>query len=55
MPIEEIHRKKLKKNLAVLAMLFGFCALIFAVSITKMAMNAKPAPAIETPAESPPQ
>lgn len=36
MPIEELHRKKLKKNLVVLGLIFGFCALIFAVSIVRM-------------------
>jgi hypothetical protein len=36
MPIDNLHKKKLKKNLAVLALVFGFCALIFAVSILKM-------------------
>jgi hypothetical protein len=36
MPIEDLHKKKLKKNLAVLALLLGFCALLFAVSIVKM-------------------
>jgi hypothetical protein len=36
MPIEEIHKKKFKKNIAVLALVLGFCALVFAVSILKM-------------------
>ncbi len=36
MPIEELHRKKLKKNLAVLALIIGFVALVFAISIVKM-------------------
>ncbi len=36
MPIGELHRKKLRKNLALLALIFGFCALIFSISIIKM-------------------
>lgn len=36
MPIEELHKKKLKKNLVLLGLIFGFCALIFFVSIIKM-------------------
>ncbi len=36
MPIEEIHKRKLKKNLAVLALILGFCALVFGISIIRM-------------------
>jgi hypothetical protein len=36
MPIEELHKKKLKKNLALLGLILGFCGLIFAVSIIRM-------------------
>ena len=36
MPIEELHRKKLKKNLAVLALITGFCVLVFCISLVKM-------------------
>lgn len=36
MPHSEVHKKKIKKNLAVLAMILGFVAVIFAISILKM-------------------
>lgn len=36
MPLSEIHKKKFKTNLAILALIFGFCALIVAVTIIKM-------------------
>ena len=39
MPIEQLHKSKLKKNFAVLALIIGFCGLVFAVSIIKMSMN----------------
>lgn len=37
MPHSEIHKKKLKKNLLVLGIIFGFVALIWAITIIKMA------------------
>lgn len=37
MPHSEIHKKKLKKNLLVLAIIFGFAALIWTITIIKMA------------------
>ena len=39
MPIEKLHKEKLKKNLAVLALIVGFVALVFAISIVKMSGN----------------
>lgn len=36
MPIEKLHKEKLKKNLAVLGLIIGFVALIFVISIVKM-------------------
>ncbi len=36
MPIEELHKKKLKKNLAVLGLIVSFVALVFCISIVKM-------------------
>ncbi len=33
----EIHQKKLKKNLAVLAMVIGFIALIWVITMIKIA------------------
>ncbi len=32
----EVHRKKIKKNMAVLSIVFGLCALIWVVSMIKM-------------------
>ncbi|MGH1377896.1 MAG: hypothetical protein ACRBB3_03655 [Alphaproteobacteria bacterium] len=34
----EIHKKKSKKNYAVLAIIFGFVALIWVISIIKMSV-----------------
>jgi hypothetical protein len=36
MPLSEIHKKKRFKNYAILAVVLGWCALIFAVSIIRM-------------------
>ena len=36
MPLDELHRKKRSKNYAVLALVMGWCALIFVVSIIRM-------------------
>tara|TARA_B100001093_G_C26542123_1_gene890790 strand:+ start:141 stop:263 length:123 start_codon:yes stop_codon:yes gene_type:complete len=36
MPHSELHKKKAKKNWTVLALIFAFIALVFAVSIIKM-------------------
>lgn len=36
MPIEELHAKKRKTNLAILLVILGFCALVFGISIVKM-------------------
>jgi hypothetical protein len=36
MPKSELHKAKLKKNLAVLAIIFGLCALIWGITIVKM-------------------
>jgi len=32
----DVHKKKLKKNLAVLAMIAGFCAVIWIVTMIKI-------------------
>jgi len=37
MPHSEIHKKKLKKNLTVLAILVAFIAIIWAVTIIRIA------------------
>lgn len=34
----ELHKKKAKKNYAVLAIIFGFVALIWVISIIKMSV-----------------
>lgn len=36
MPKTELHNKKLKKNLLALAMIFGFCALIWSITIIRI-------------------
>lgn len=36
MPHSDIHKKKLKKNLVVLGIIFVFIALIWAITIIKM-------------------
>ncbi len=36
MPKSELHKKKLKKNLLVLGIIFGLCALIWAVTLIRM-------------------
>jgi len=36
MPIEKLHKKKLKKNLILLAIIFGWVALIWAITMIKM-------------------
>lgn len=37
MPIGQVHRKKLKTNLAILLLVLGFCALIWAITMVKIA------------------
>ncbi len=39
MPHSELHKKKLKKNLAVLGLIFGFCALVWAITMIKIVQN----------------
>lgn len=34
----DLHRKKLKKNLAVLGLILGFCALIWVITMIKIAV-----------------
>lgn len=36
MPHSDLHKKKLKKNLAVLAAIFGFCAVIAVITMIKI-------------------
>jgi hypothetical protein len=36
MPLSELHKKKLKTNLAILAAIMGFAALIAAITIVKI-------------------
>lgn len=37
MPHSEIHKRKLRKNIALLALLLGWCALIWGVTMVKIA------------------
>lgn len=39
MPPSDLHTKKFKKNLAVLALIFGFCALFFLVTLIRLKMG----------------
>ena len=36
MPVTEIHKKKKAKNLALLALIVGWCVLIWAVTMVKL-------------------
>ena len=36
MPIEEIHKSKKKKNLTILALIFGWIALIWIITMIKV-------------------
>lgn len=36
MPLNDLHKKKLKTNLAILAVIMGFCALIWGITMVKM-------------------
>ena len=36
MPHSELHKTKFKKNITVLAIVFGLCGLIWAITIVKM-------------------
>lgn len=40
MPKSALHDQKLRKNIAVLAIILGFCALIWAVTVIKISGNA---------------
>ena len=37
MPIEELHKKKFAKNLAMLSLVLGFAALIWGITMVKLA------------------
>ena len=52
MPHSEIHKRKFGKNMAVLGLLFGFVALIFAISILRMSANTPDTPPASTTSES---
>ena len=41
MPLNETHKKKLKKNLMILALIFAWCALIWAVTMVRIAHAAE--------------
>jgi hypothetical protein len=38
MPHSDLHKRKRKKNFAILAILFAFIALIWAITMVKMGM-----------------
>lgn len=40
MPHSELHKTKFRKNLTVLAIVFGLCALIWAITMVKMMAGA---------------
>jgi hypothetical protein len=37
MPIEELHKKKFTKNIAMLGLVLGFAALIWGITMVKLA------------------
>lgn len=39
MPPSNLHTQKLKTNLAILALVIGLCALIFAITLIKIGAN----------------
>lgn len=39
MPHSDLHKKKQKKNMAVLAAIFGFCAVIAMITVIKITGN----------------
>jgi len=39
MPHSELHKKKKKKNLVILAIIIGLVALVWAISIIKMSVT----------------
>ncbi len=39
MPHSDLHKKKYKKNLAILALIFGFCAIFFLVTLIRLKMG----------------
>lgn len=39
MPLDPLHKKKRMKNLAVLALVFGFCALVWAITVIRIAQG----------------
>lgn len=43
MPHSDLHKEKLKKNIAVIGLVLGICALIFAITMVKLTRNANAA------------
>jgi hypothetical protein len=39
MPLDELHKKKRTKNLVLLALIAGWCVLIWAVTMAKIAQS----------------
>lgn len=39
MPLSDLHKKKRMKNLAILALIVGWCVLIWAVTMVKLTQS----------------
>ena len=52
MPLSEVHKRKFKKNLAVLGMIAAFFIAVWAITVIKIANNA---PGTHTPETSLPE
>lgn len=39
MPLDDLHKKKFKKNLAVLGLIAGFCVLVWAITVIRIAQG----------------
>lgn len=52
MPHSDLHKTKLKKNLAVLAIVVGLCALIWGITMVKISEGSKKAAEIQAEAQT---
>jgi hypothetical protein len=48
MPHSNVHKRKFKKNMAVLGLITGFFVMVWAVTMIKIANNVPTPPAAET-------
>jgi hypothetical protein len=53
MPIEELHKRKFKKNFAIFAMIMSFMAVIWAITMIKIGNNKAQTAAQETSMPAP--